>query len=158
VTARMEAVLTEEALVRWGHRVGAEAVAPLVVALRGDLGAGKSTLARAVAHGAGVEGDVPSPTFNLVFRYDTPRGIQVHHLDLYRLERPEEVWELGWSELGGAGDLVLIEWPQRAEALLPVPRWEVELEEEADPAVRRVSARAVGDPPPLPGFPEGAAA
>jgi tRNA threonylcarbamoyladenosine biosynthesis protein TsaE len=151
----MESVLTEEALVRWGRRIGAEASTPLVMALRGDLGAGKSTLARAVAQGAGVEGDVPSPTFNLVFRYDTPRGVQVQHLDLYRLEHPEEVWELGWSELGGAGDLVMIEWPQRAEALLPSPRWEVELEEAADPSVRRVAARAVGDPPPLPPFPDG---
>ena len=154
----MEAVLSEEGLVRWGRRIGAEARTPLVIALRGDLGAGKSTLARAVAQGAGVEGDVPSPTFNLVFRYDTPRGVQVQHLDLYRLEHPEEVWELGWSELGGAGDLVMIEWPQRAEALLPSPRWEVELEEEADPSVRRVAARPVGDPPPLPACPDGGTA
>lgn len=153
----MEGVLSEEALARWGRRIGAEARVPLVVALRGDLGAGKSTLARAVAQGAGVEGDVPSPTFNLVFRYDTPRGVQVHHLDLYRLEHPDEVWELGWSELGAGDDLVLIEWPQRAEALLPTPRWEVELEEGADPFVRRVRARAVGDPPPLPAFPDGGA-
>lgn len=151
----MQGVLTEEALVRWGRRIGEEARTPLVLALRGDLGAGKSTLARAVAHGAGVQGDVPSPTFNLVYRYGTPRGVQVQHLDLYRLERPDEVWELGWAELGGADDLVLIEWPERAEALLPAPRWEVELEEGADPAARRVQARAVGDPPPLPPFPDG---
>lgn len=150
MTGGMQAVLSEEALVRWGRRIGAEARAPLVLAVRGDLGAGKSTLARAVAHGAGVEGDVPSPTFNLVFRYDTPRGVPLHHLDLYRLERPDEVWELGWSELGADGGLVLIEWPERAEGLLPTPRWEVELEEEADPAVRRVRTRPVGDPPPLP--------
>lgn len=154
----MEAVLTEEALVRWGRRIGVEARTPLVIALRGDLGAGKSTLARAVAHGAGVEGDVPSPTFNLVFRYDTPRGVQVHHLDLYRLEREDEVWELGWSELGGADDLVLIEWPDRAEALLPSPRWEVEIADEGDPAARRVTARPVGEAPPLPAFPDGGAA
>ena len=75
----MEAVLTEEALERWGRRIGAEARTPLVIALRGDLGAGKSTLARAIARGAGVEGDVPSPTFNLVFRYETPRGLALHH-------------------------------------------------------------------------------
>lgn len=157
MTAGMEARLTEAELARWGRRIGAEARTPLVLALRGDLGAGKSTLARAVAQGAGVEGDVPSPTFNLVFRYDTPRGIPLLHLDLYRLERPEEVWELGWAELGAADELVLIEWPQRAEALLPAPRWEVELEEEADPRVRRVVARAVGDPPPLPPWDGGAA-
>jgi tRNA threonylcarbamoyl adenosine modification protein YjeE len=146
----MEAELTEPELVAWGERIGREARTPLVLALRGDLGAGKSTLARAVAHGAGVEGDVPSPTFNLVFAYDTPRGVRVQHLDLYRLERPDEVWELGWSELGAPGDLVLIEWPERAEALLPAPRWEVEIEELGDPAARRVAARPVGAPPPLP--------
>ena len=146
----MEAELTEEELQAWGERIGREAATPLVLALRGDLGAGKSTLARAVARGAGVEGEVPSPTFNLLFRYDTPRGLQVQHLDLYRLERPDEVWELGWSELGAENDLVLIEWPERAEALLPAPRWEVELEELGDPGRRLVTARAVGGPPTLP--------
>lgn len=147
----MEAVLTEEALARWGRRIGAEARTPLVIALRGDLGAGKSTLARAIARGAGIQGDVPSPTFNLVFRYEAPGGVSLHHLDLYRLEDPDEVWELGWGELGGdVHDLVVIEWPERAEALLPRPRWEVEIADEGDPDTRRVVARAVGDPPPLP--------
>lgn len=153
----MEAVLTEAALMAWGRRIGAEARTPLVIALRGDLGAGKSTLARAVAHGAGVAGDVPSPTFNLVFRYDTPRGIQLQHLDLYRLEDPDEVWELGWSELGAPDELVLIEWPERAESLLPPTRWEVRIEDEGHPDTRRVTARPVGDPPPLPSFDGGAA-
>lgn len=147
-------MLSEEALVRWGRSVGAAARTGMVLALRGDLGAGKSTLARAVARGAGVEGDVPSPTFNLVFRYETPGGGRVSHLDLYRLERPEQVWELGWEELGEPGELVLIEWPERAEALLPSRRWEVELAEEDDPSVRRVRALAVGGPPPLAPLPE----
>jgi tRNA threonylcarbamoyladenosine biosynthesis protein TsaE len=146
----MDAVLTEAELVEWGERIGREAGAPLFVALRGDLGAGKSTLARAVARGAGVEGPVPSPTFNFLFRYETPRGVSLAHLDLYRLTSPEEVWELGWAELPATREIVLVEWPERAEPLLPVPRWEVELEEVADPARRRVSARAVGDPAPLP--------
>jgi tRNA threonylcarbamoyl adenosine modification protein YjeE len=146
----MEAELTEAALVRWGERIGREAAAPLVLALRGDLGAGKSTLARAVARGAGVGGEIPSPTFNLVFRYDADGGRRVHHLDLYRLEREEEVWELGWAELGTDGDLVMIEWPERAERLLPGDRWEVALEEADDPGTRRVAARPVGSPPALP--------
>ena len=154
----MEAVLTEEALARWGRRIGAEARTPMVIALRGDLGAGKSTLARAIARGAGVEGDVPSPTFNLVFRYETPRGLSLHHLDLYRLEDPDEVWELGWADLGAdSHDLVVIEWPERAEALLPTPRWEVRIEDEGDPDTRRVLARPVGDPPPLPAAVDGGA-
>ena len=94
---------------------------------------------------------MPSPTFNLVFRYETPRGLFLHHLDLYRLEDPDEVWELGWADLGAdSHDLVVIEWPERAEALLPTPRWEVWIEDEGDPDTRRVLARPVGDPPPLP--------
>jgi tRNA threonylcarbamoyladenosine biosynthesis protein TsaE len=146
----MQAELSEPELAAWGERIGREALTPLVLALRGDLGAGKSTLARAVARGAGVEGDVPSPTFNLVFAYDTPRGVRLQHLDLYRLERPDQVWELGWSELGAPGELVLIEWPERAAELLPEPRWEVEIEDLGDPDTRRVAARPVGSPHPLP--------
>ncbi|HEX7243023.1 MAG TPA: tRNA (adenosine(37)-N6)-threonylcarbamoyltransferase complex ATPase subunit type 1 TsaE [Longimicrobiaceae bacterium] len=146
------ALLTEAELSAWGERVGREVEVPVVLALNGDLGAGKSTLARGVARGAGVEGPVPSPTFNLLFRYDTPRAT-VHHLDLYRLERQDDVWELGWSELGSGTDLVLIEWAENAEMLLPEPRWEVTLEECDDPGRRRVELAAVGGPPALPPFP-----
>lgn len=121
--------LTEAELVAWGERIGAEAELPLVLALRGRLGAGKSVLARAVARGAGVRGPMPSPTFNLVYRYHgEARDAEVWHLDLYRLEDPEEVWELGWQELGEGRQIVLIEWPERAESLLPRDRWDVELE------------------------------
>ena len=148
-----EAELTEEEMEAWGRRVGREAAPPLVLALRGDLGAGKSTLARAIARGAGIEGPVPSPTFNLLFRYEAPRGVRVAHLDLYRLERPEEVWELGWAELPAPDELALIEWPERAEGLLPEPRWEVEIEESVDPDRRLLSVRPVGAPAPLPAFP-----
>jgi len=153
---RMTGELAEDELIDWGMRIGAEVGTPLVMALRGDLGAGKSTLARAVARGAGVAGEVPSPTFNLCFRYDTPRGVRLHHLDLYRLEHADEVWELGWAELGAAGDVVLIEWPERAETMLPSTRWEVRMEEAAGGALRRVDAAPVGAPPALPPFPPGA--
>jgi tRNA threonylcarbamoyladenosine biosynthesis protein TsaE len=146
------AMLTEAELVAWGERIGEGADPPLFLALRGDLGAGKSTLARAIARGAGVEGPVPSPTFNLLFRYETPRGVALAHLDLYRLEDPEEVWELGWGELPEAREIVVVEWPERAETLLPEPRWEVEIAETGNDAVRRVTARPVGRPGALPDF------
>jgi tRNA threonylcarbamoyladenosine biosynthesis protein TsaE len=100
-----------------------------------------------------VEGEVPSPTFNLLFRYDTPRGVTLHHLDLYRLERQDDVWELGWAELGGPNDLVVIEWAENAFGVLPRPRWEITLEDEGDPAARLLTATPVGGPPPLPAFP-----
>lgn len=145
--------LNEAELVAWGERIGREAATPLVVALDGDLGAGKSTLARAVAHGAGVEGDVPSPTFNLLFRYDLAGGRQLFHLDLYRLEQQDDVWELGWQELGAGDQIVLIEWGENAFGVLPAPRWEVVLEEEGDASRRLLTATPVGDAPALPPFP-----
>lgn len=137
-------------LCAWGERIGREAARPLVLALSGELGAGKSVLARAVAHGAGVASPMPSPTFNLVFRYELEHGA-VLHLDLYRLNRPDEVWELGWSELGADDDVAMIEWPERAAGLLPRDRWEVRLESvPGEPLLREVRARAHGDVPALP--------
>ena len=143
--------LDQSALEAWGTRIGAEADTPLVLALRGELGAGKSVLARAIARGAGVEGHMPSPTFNLVYEYASARGISVVHLDLYRLTDPAEVWELGWGEMGGAGQIMLVEWPERAEELLPRDRWDVALARvDGDDGLRQVTARAVGTPTPLP--------
>ena len=90
-----------------------------VVALKGDLGAGKTTLARAIIRAAAGDPDliVPSPTFTLVETYATPVGTY-WHFDLYRLETPEQVFELGWEEALAEG-IVLLEWPERLGALLP---------------------------------------
>jgi tRNA threonylcarbamoyladenosine biosynthesis protein TsaE len=90
-----------------------------VVGLFGELGSGKTTLARAILRAAA--GDpaliVPSPTFTLVEVYETARGT-FWHFDLYRLEAPEQVYELGWEDALAEG-IVLIEWPQRLGSLLP---------------------------------------
>jgi tRNA threonylcarbamoyladenosine biosynthesis protein TsaE len=90
-----------------------------VVGLTGDLGAGKTTLARAIIRAAAGDPDliVPSPTFTLVEVYETPRGT-FWHFDLYRLETPEQVYELGWEEALAEG-IVLLEWPERLGRLLP---------------------------------------
>ena len=95
------------------------------VALWGDLGAGKTTLARAVLHGLGVTEDVPSPTFTIVQRYDTP-GLIVNHYDLYRLKHAREMVELGLDEALEDG-AVLVEWPERAPEALPVDALHVRL-------------------------------
>lgn len=90
-----------------------------VVGLKGDLGAGKTTLARAIIRAAAADADliVPSPTFTLVEVYDTPRG-SYWHFDLYRLDDPQQVYELGWEEALAEG-IVLLEWPERLGRLLP---------------------------------------
>lgn len=149
-------LLDEAGLERWGERVGQVLRPPLFIALRGDLGAGKSTLARALARGAGVEQSMPSPTFNLLFRYPAAPGVAVVHLDLYRLTDPEEVWELGWEDLPASDEIVLVEWPERAEAYLPPDRWEIRLEEVDGGAARRVRVEPVGAPGEFPSV-EGAA-
>ena len=88
-----------------------------LVALAGDLGAGKTTLARGILTALGLTGPMPSPTFTLVQTYEAPRLI-VHHYDLYRLEDPREIAELGLDEALEDG-AVLVEWPERAGGLLP---------------------------------------
>ncbi|HTE38355.1 MAG TPA: tRNA (adenosine(37)-N6)-threonylcarbamoyltransferase complex ATPase subunit type 1 TsaE [Reyranella sp.] len=90
-----------------------------VVGLKGELGAGKTTLARAILRAAAEDARliVPSPTFTLVEVYDTPRG-SFWHFDLYRLETPEQVFELGWEEALAEG-ISIIEWPERLGPLLP---------------------------------------
>jgi tRNA threonylcarbamoyladenosine biosynthesis protein TsaE len=113
-----ETNLSEPDLVAWGERFGRAASLPLVVTLAGELGAGKTTLARAICHGFGVAGQVTSPTFSLVHEYDAPRG-RVYHLDLYRLEGPGDLTNVGWDEIVSDRALVLVEWPERAGDRLP---------------------------------------
>ena len=112
--AGFETVLTlrdEAATAELGAIIAAALGPGDVVALSGELGAGKTALARAILRGRGVDGHIPSPTFTLVQAYETP-GLTLHHFDFYRIERASELSELGLDDAldGGA---VLIEWPER---------------------------------------------
>ncbi len=144
-------VLNEAELRCWAADLGREAVRyAAFVALYGALGSGKSTLVRAACRGAGVVGPIPSPTFTLVNRYRLPDGGFVHHVDLYRIESQEEVWELGWQELLARTGPVFVEWADRAVALLPDDRWDIRLAFAERSDRRTISAQARGDAPRLP--------
>jgi tRNA threonylcarbamoyladenosine biosynthesis protein TsaE len=118
LAGRGRLTLAEPELRAWGEAFGRAARAPLVVALSGDLGTGKTTLAQAICAGYGVHEPVTSPTFALVHEYAAP-GSPVFHLDLYRLAGPADLAHIGWHEIVGAAALVLVEWPERAGDLLP---------------------------------------
>lgn len=112
-----------------------------VVCLSGGLGAGKTTLARgAISAWTGANEDAPSPTYTLVQTYEGPRG-ELWHVDLYRLRRPDEAWELGLED-AFASAACLIEWPERLEGQLPRDRLDIALVPQGEG--RRASLTAHG--------------
>ncbi len=89
-----------------------------VVLFRGGMGAGKTTLISRIAARLGAGDTVTSPTFALVNQYEGSGG-RIYHFDFYRIDRIEEVYDLGYEEYFWSGDLCLVEWPERIEPLLP---------------------------------------
>jgi tRNA threonylcarbamoyladenosine biosynthesis protein TsaE len=132
-------------------RAVGEALASLLVprdaiALSGELGAGKTTLVQGVARGLGVQDIVVSPTFTLVREY---RGrLDLTHVDVYRLEREQDVLDLGLEEIGEGEAVLVVEWGDAVAALLPADRLDVELTT-VDPTGRserrRIDVRGTGE-------------
>jgi tRNA threonylcarbamoyl adenosine modification protein YjeE len=133
------AELDEAALVRWGEEFGRARVAPAFVTLSGDLGAGKTTLVRAIARAMGATHAVTSQSYALVSEYASPRG-PVIHVDLYRLRGPAELSQIGWDDILRARATVLVEWPDRAEGFLPAGQVALRLEHvDGRPDIRRLT-------------------
>lgn len=133
----------ENATAAFAARVAALSAPGDVIALKGELGAGKTTFTRAFIRARGGDETVPSPTFTLVQVYELPGGA-VWHLDLYRLRKPDEAWELGIEDAFRNG-ISLIEWPERLGTLLPARRLDIALDFGLAPIARRATLSGSSD-------------
>lgn len=124
-----------------------------VVELQGDLGAGKSTLARALLRALGVQGNIRSPTYTLVERYPLADGQEAWHMDLYRIGHAEELEYLGLDE--GGASLWLVEWPERGAGALPPTDLVVALEIGGDGRRARLIGRTAAGHEWLERLPQG---
>jgi len=102
---------------QFGFNLASQIVAGSVIALSGELGSGKTLLARGICRGLGYKGDVTSPTYVRIHTY--PHSIPIYHADLYLSESEDEILDLGLDELFGSEGVVIIEWTQRFPHLLP---------------------------------------
>jgi len=130
----------EGEMLAFGHRLAALVRIGDVIALEGGLGAGKTTLARGILEGLGLEEEAPSPSFAIVQPYDIPEvRLPVAHVDLYRLDRPEEAEELALDEYL-MDSLLIVEWPDRlGEGVWPEAlRFHIGIEPDG---ARRLTAR-----------------
>jgi tRNA threonylcarbamoyladenosine biosynthesis protein TsaE len=131
----------EAALAAWGRTFARDLTFPAVVGLSGELGAGKTTLVRAIAAGLGVRQAVTSPTFALVHRYDGA-ACSVYHVDGYRLRRAGEAADLGFDEMARERDaVILVEWPERFDDALPPLTHRLRLSYVDEPTLRRLEVR-----------------
>jgi tRNA threonylcarbamoyladenosine biosynthesis protein TsaE len=125
-----------------GQRLGALLRAGDVVVLDGELGTGKTVLAKGIAVGLGITEPVVSPTFTVVREYDAP--VPMVHVDVYRLDHLQELHDLGFDDLVGGDAVTVVEWGDRVSAVLPADRLRVLLEPGAGDDEREVSIDAAG--------------
>lgn len=119
---------SEEETIALGEKLARELPRRAVVLLIGNLGAGKTTLAKGIVKGLGAAepDEVSSPTFTLIHEYGAP--VKVYHVDLYRLDRASEAARLGLDELFDRNAVVLIEWGERFPELMPPVRFEIQIQ------------------------------
>lgn len=115
-------------------KIASSLSAPIVVSLKGDLGAGKTTFAKGFAEGIGIDDAITSPTFTILNEYSSDKG-KLYHFDMYRLSNKDEALELGFDEyfdLKTLKGFCLVEWAENVEGLLPIHHIEIELKKVGD--------------------------
>jgi len=118
MTTETKLLRSEQEVEAYGIRLGREARPGQVIALTGDLGAGKTTLTKAIARGLGISETVTSPTFTIVKEYRSGR-LPLFHFDVYRIGDVEEMYELGYEEYFFGDGVCVIEWADLIEELIP---------------------------------------
>lgn len=108
--------------------------------LKGEMGAGKTTLVKQIVDQMGLDGTVASPTFSIVNQYGISDDAMVYHFDLYRLKNEVEAFDIGLDEYLNSGHLCLIEWPEKLEKLLPDQYFEVQIKPQ-DSLTRKIYYR-----------------
>jgi len=119
----------EAATLRLGRRLASVIEPGLYIALSGNIGTGKTTLSRGILRGLGYPGKVKSPTYTLVELYNLSK-IDLYHFDFYRFNDPQEWADAGFRDYFTPHNVCLVEWPERAHGLLPVPDIAIALSEE----------------------------
>jgi tRNA threonylcarbamoyladenosine biosynthesis protein TsaE len=134
-------IATADAMRELGQRLAnalSDIRGPVVVTLGGELGAGKTTLARGLLQGLGIQGPVRSPTYTLIEPYESANR-SIYHLDLYRVADPSEVEELGVRDLLQGDVLLLIEWAEKGASAVPAADLHVQISYEPGDQARKVA-------------------
>ena len=140
IVERSEFLPDEAATLALGSRMAHVIEPGLYVALSGDLGSGKTTLTRGILRGLGYRGKVKSPTYTLVELYNLSK-LDLYHFDFYRLNDPREWLDAGFRDYFDPRTVCLVEWPERAGDLLPVPDLRVSLSVEGEGRRVRIAAQ-----------------
>lgn len=122
---------SEEDTFRLGKRIGSSLQGKTFIAVNGELGMGKTVLCRGIVAGLGLEADiVSSPTFTIVNEYPGSPGVL--HFDFYRVEKSNELFQIGWDEYLERPEIILVEWAEKFKSVLPEKRMDVSINEKND--------------------------
>jgi len=133
---------SEEETYKLGKWIGDNLKSGEIILLYGDLGSGKTVMSRGIAHGAGVNDIVTSPTFTLMNTYEGK--YHVYHFDIYRINQPEELYDLDYEDYFFGSGIAIVEWPERLDYLLPSEYLKITINRTEDDKGRIITAEAVG--------------